>query len=348
MTIFDIVTAKKIATYVSNHPSNKEAYLGETLWGVKKKMGLDLSWFKGSNGLPLELKSSAFDAKAELRDRLGFKEVSTKMPFFKEAMNIREELRQELNGLLQASNDMGVKILTQRIFDDKKSLIDGAKVTLERMRMQLLVDGTISATNGKVAYDYDFGMKADRKVELLADAQWTNPDADIFAQIKAWQKIVLADTGNKPTKMILNDVTFGYLMKNNFVKALFKPMMTDTSKYFLSENDVKSVIKDRLGLKIAVYDKMYKSVDGSNKKFYPDNQVTLVTEGLLGDVWFGVTPEESDLMTGATSAKVEVVNTGMAITTSKEIDPVNVSTKVSMIALPSFEKIDEIFSAKVA
>ena len=59
-----------------------------------------------------------------------------------------------------------------------------------------------------------------------------------------------------------------------------------------------------------------------------------------------VTPEESDLMTG-TDAEVAVVDTGITITTSKEKDPVNVKTKVSMAAMPSLEGADYIVQAKV-
>ena len=44
----------------------------------------------------------------------------------------------------------------------------------------------------------------------------------------------------------------------------------------------------------------------------------------------------------ATDAQVSLVETGIAVTTTKTTDPVNVQTKVSMIALPSFERLDEV------
>ncbi|HER1800768.1 TPA: major capsid protein E, partial [Streptococcus pyogenes] len=40
--------------------------------------------------------------------------------------------------------------------------------------------------------------------------------------------------------------------------------------------------------------------------------------------------------------EVSIVETGIAITTTKTTDPVNVQTKVSMIALPSFERLEEV------
>ena len=64
--------------------------------------------------------------------------------------------------------------------------------------------------------------------------------------------------------------------------------------------------------------------------------------GALGTSWFGTTPEESDLL-ASNVANVRITDTGVAVTTTKETDPVNVDTKVSMIFLPSFEAADQVF-----
>ena len=49
-----------------------------------------------------------------------------------------------------------------------------------------------------------------------------------------------------------------------------------------------------------------------------------------------------------TAANVTITDTGVAVCTSKKVDPVNVDTKVSMIYLPSFEGIDEVLIADVS
>ena len=99
-TIYDIVKAKEIGVYYNAMQKDRAPYLGETLFPLNKKLGLDLKWIKGSKGMPVALKSSGFDTKAELRDRIGFSDVQTEMPFFKEAMLVKESDRQELNKLL--------------------------------------------------------------------------------------------------------------------------------------------------------------------------------------------------------------------------------------------------------
>jgi len=95
------------------------------------------------------------------------------------------------------------------------------------------------------------------------------------------------------------------------------------------------------------YDEVFIDETGTTKQYVPDGVFTLLPAGPLGNTVFGTTPEEADLMSGATDAQVAIVNTGVAITTTKKTDPVNVETKVSMITLPSFEQIDKVFIASV-
>ena len=48
------------------------------------------------------------------------------------------------------------------------------------------------------------------------------------------------------------------------------------------------------------------------------------------------------------STQVAITDTGVAVATHGQFDPVNVETKVSMICLPSFEAADQIIIADVS
>lgn len=50
------------------------------------------------------LKPSAFDASAIPRPRIGFEKLSAEMPFFKESKYVDEEMRQELNKVIETGN----------------------------------------------------------------------------------------------------------------------------------------------------------------------------------------------------------------------------------------------------
>ncbi|MED4461856.1 major capsid protein [Metabacillus fastidiosus] len=347
-TIFDNVSAKNIAAYYSERVSNRIPYLGETLFPAKKQLGLDLSWIKGANGLPVALMPSAFDTKATLRDRIGFKEVQTEMPFFREAMQIGEKDRQQLNTLAASNADAMVKTVVNKIFDDVTTLVDGATVQPERMRMQLLSTGTIAIVANRQDYTYDYKMSEDHKEELLMTAKWSDTaNSTPIQDITKWQDTVEDDTGERPTRAILTRKTWNYLMENKSIKLDMNPI--GGQNVILTDSMLRQYLEAKTGVTFAVYNKKYIAEDGTTKNFYPDDHITLIPgSGTLGNTYYGTTPEESDLMTGSTNADVRIVNTGVAITTIKEAHPVNVQTIVSEIVLPSFENLDKIFIAKVS
>lgn len=344
-TIYDLVKAKEVGTYYKTVNSNKIPYLGETLFPRKKQLGLDLNWIKGSKGLPVVLKSSAFDTKADLRDRIGFQSVQTEMPFFKEGMLVKEKDRQELNKVLAGGNQDYVNLIIGNIFDDITTLLDGAEAQEERMRMQLLSTGKIMGASGGVAYDYDYGFDANHKVELKTTAKWSDTEkSNPVADIQDWKNTILEDTGTEPTRAICTRKTWGYLMNNEKIRLDMNPI--GGMNVIMTDAMLEQYLLAKLNIKIVVYNKKY-SEDGATKQFFPDDVFTLIPEKDLGNTYHGTTPEESDLM-ASNNANVSIVNGGMAITTTEEVDPVNVFTKVSMIAMPSFEAMDEVFIAKVA
>lgn len=343
-TIFDLVNAENIATYYQNNPSNQEPYLGATLFPAKKQLGLDLSWIKGSNGLPVALKPSAFDAKASVRDRIGFDKIQTEMPFFRESMRVGEKDRQELNRLLASNLDGATQTIIQNIYDDVSNLVRGAEVQPERMIMQLLATGKIAITADRVNLDYDYKMKDDHKETLLTTARWSQAGSTPVQDIMRWQDTVEDNTGTRPTQAILTRKTWGYLMAHESFRKDMNPL--GGQNVILTDAMLKQYLQQKFGLSVAVYNKKYRDEKGALQNFFPDDHFTLIPDGALGNTMYGTTPEESDLMTGS-NADVQIVNTGVAVTTVKEEHPVNVKTIVSEIVLPSFETLDNIFAAKV-
>lgn len=338
-SIYDLIVANEIAAYYEEKSSNKIPYLGEYLFPRKKRKGLKLEWIKGSGGLPVVLKPSAFDVNVTYRDRVGISKVETEMPFFKEGTLIKEQDRQDLFILLEANNSGYVNEAIARIFDDVTSLIDGAEAQEERMRMQLLTTGRIAIIANGVALEYDYHMKPEHKGNVKA--LWSDYLNSVpVLDIQKAQNIVSENTGTKPTRLVMNSKTFSNMTMSKSIKMDMNILSGEN--IIVTEAMAKTYFKSKLGVDIQIYDKQFKDEGGASKKYIPDNTVSFLPEGTLGNTYFGTTPEEADLMSG-TNAKVSIVNTGMAITTSKKVDPVNVETKVSMITLPSFEKLDDIF-----
>lgn len=344
MSIFDLIKAPELTSYWEERMQDQTPYLGEELFPSDKKLGLDLKWIKGANGLPVVLKPSAFDAGAVPRPRLGFDKLSTQMPFFKESAYVDEEMRQELNMVLETGNQAYIDAVVNRVFDDEMALLNGARARREEMRMMALTTGAISITANGQAYTYDYGMPEDHKVETATS--WSDTEnSDPIDDMRAWMDKVEGDTGVRPVRGICTRKTWGYLRKNQkIIKSIF--VLSNGQVSALSDSRLTQYLSDELGLELIIYGKRYKNDAGTATQFVPDDTVILFPEGDLGKTWFGTTPEESDLM-GGKVANVSITDVGVAVTTMEKADPVNVETKVTMICLPSFEAIDSVLIADV-
>ena len=343
-SISELVTSKAISAYWEVAKIQRAPYFGASKFPTKKKLGLDLSWVKGARKAPVMLSLSAFDAKAIPLNRGAISKLSTNMPFFKNSKNIDETQRQELNKLLGGvGNSEAVKIVLNDIYNDKMTLLEDALMTLEIMRMQMLTTGVISLAGNGQSYVFDYQVPEANKVSPSVKwdvAATANPVADI----EAWCDQIENTTGVRPTEGIMNAVTLSYLQKCDAIKnAIY---VFANGKVMPNKRDVLKYLQAETGVTFYIISKTYNNAAGQVAKYVADGTVVLMPSTPLGNTWFGTTPEESDLLADS-SAQVSIVEGGIAITTAKEVDPVNVMTKVSMIALPSFELADQIIIASV-
>ena len=353
MNIRDAYNASAIALVNTEVASNKIPYLGSGLFPAKKKMGLDLKWIKTSKGLPVSLAPSNFDAVSTLRSREGFKLTETEMAFFRESMLIKEADEQEMMRVQDSTDPYAAEVLS-RIFDDANTLIDGANVVPERMIMQLLApkDGhpKISIQANGVTYEYNYdpnntyssknyaGLSS--STDMWNDTENSDPLDDVSVALDA----VEAETGERPSIMIISRKTMDYLKQNKKIRNAILAQNA-TANIFMNDNRVKEVFSNELGISVIVYSKQYKDETGKAQKFYPDGFATLIPTGALGNTWYGTTPEERTLMGNAT-ADVSIVNTGVAVAVTVSNDPVQTKTTVSEIVLPSYERMDSTYVIK--
>ena len=346
-SIFDFITAQAQAAYWNDYVAEQSEapYLGEELFPDKKQTNLKMSYIKGANGLAKVAPLSAFDVKVLRKDRIGFSKQETEMPFFKLAMGIDETLRQELL-MAEAAGEQYYQEVLRRIFDDNMSLLKDMSVARERMRMQLLTTGAIVMESNGQSYKYDYELGAEQKVTTTKS--WSDPEADIIGDIAKWQDAIEAKTGVRPTRMIMRRNVFKYLLQNEFIKNnVYVINSAVNGKVNISEAAVLSVLREYAKINsISIYDKMYQDEDGVTQYFIPEDLVVLLPEGNIGNTVFGTTPEEADLR-ASKIADVALVDTGVAISTYMEADPVRKDTKTSQVCLPSGENIDKIVIATI-
>ncbi len=337
MTIFDLMQSQELTAYWEALIQDEAPYPCEELFPDDKKRGISLKWLKGARGLPVVLKTSAFDVHAIPRPRIGFEKLTAEMPYFKESTYIDEELRQELNLVLETGNQAYIDSVMNKIFDDETRLLRGAAASRERMRMMALTTGVISMSANGQSFTFDYGVthKGNAKVSWSDHA-----NSDPIEDMRVAKEVIQDETGAVITRAMCDGATWRNLRNNEKIKkAIF--VLTNGAGA-ISDRQLRQFIADELELEILVNDKRYKDENEQALKFMPTNTMVMFPDGELGKTWFGTTPAESDLMTGSV-ANVSITDTGVAVTTVQHADPVQVETIVSQICLPSFEQADQVY-----
>lgn len=339
MSIFDIMQSQEIVAYWEELTKDEVPYPCEELFPDDKKRGVSLKWLKGAKGLPIVLKTSAFDVHAVPRPRIGFEKLTADMPYFKESAYIDEELRQELNLVLETGNQTYIDSVVNKIFDDEMSLLRGARASRERMRMMALTTGVISMSANGQSFSFDYGVPASHKTTV--GTSWSNfANSDPIEDIRVAKEKILDETGAVITRAMCDGKTWRNLRNNQKIqKAIF--VLTNGAGA-ISDRKLREYIMDELEIEVVVNDKRYIDETGAAAKFMPADTFVMFPDGDLGKTWFGTTPAESDLM-GKQVANVTITDTGVAVTTVEKTDPVQAETIVSMICLPSFEAADQIY-----
>lgn len=339
MSIFDLMVSSELVAYWEELTKDEAPYDCEELFPDDKRRGITRSWIKGSKGLPVVLKTSAFDAHAVPRGRIGFDKLSAELPYFKESTYIDEELRQELNLVLETGNQAYIESVMANIFDDETRLLRGARATRERMRMMALTTGIVSMSANGQSFTFDYGIPSNHKAN--ATVSWSDhANSDPMEDIRVLKETVEDETGCTITRAMCDGKTWRDLRNNEKVKKEIFVLTNGVGA--LTDAQLRNYVAEQLdGLVIRVNKKRYKDENGNTLPFMPANTFVMFPDGELGKTCFGTTPAESDLMSGSV-ANVSITDTGVAVTTVKIPDPVQVETIVSMICLPSFEQADQV------
>lgn len=336
-TIFDLVKSQEVVSYWNEVTIGRPPFLGEELLTATKQLDDTVRFIKGSSGAPVQLKLSAYDAKAVPRERIGFSTVLSDMPFFKESMYVDEKLQKELNRVLATGNQAYIDSVMNRIFKDSTRLLEAARVTREIMVWQALTTGAISLASNGQSYTLDYGVVSGHKPTVTKS--WSDTTADIIGDVRTYADTCEDDTGVRPSRLVVSRATFNKITANDKIKkTVFSAANVDA---YLSEAKAKEFFLMELGVDIAVYDKRYQNAAGSAVKFVPDDMAILLPAEKLGEMTFGETPEECNLMAGI-EADVTIADLGVAVTAIKIADPVTVETKVSQVCAPSLPNIDKV------
>lgn len=355
-------TARALATVwdVYAQTIGTAPYLGRSFFTTDKKQGLELRFIKGRKGTPLALKASNFDAKAPLRDAIGFSDIANEMPFFREGYIVTEKEEQDYMSYMNSENPALANQILKEIMKNPMDLVLGAEVVPERMIWQLLapVDGIPKINvmiDGKTPYVIDYTgdngakYKETNFIELKGTSMWSDAaNATPIKDLADAQEQYEENTGDKLTTFVMNKKTWKQFVNAEDTKKQVLGITAYTGGIAIKESDVKAFLADNYDIEILVYNKRFLDESGESKTFIPDGVVSGISGSInsLGTVWYGTTPEErsGNLATGS----LAIVNTGVSIYTYTTDHPINTHCVVSEIVLPSYENMDSVFVMKVS
>lgn len=334
-------------------------YLGRSFFGTDKKIGLDLRFIKGRKGLPVALKASNFDAKAPLRDAIGFKDIQNEMPFFRESYMVTEKEEQEYMRYLDAENSGLANQVLREIMKNPMDLVLGADVVPERMIWQLMApeDGVPKidvVIDGGERYVIDYtadggaSYKKTNYIKLEGTSLWSDSaNATPIQDLVDAQEQHKENTGEVLSTFVMNQKTWKQFVNAEDTRKQVQGILAYQNGIRILESDVKSFLLDNYGITVLVYNKLYIGEDKQTHKFIPDGVVSGIagTVSTLGTVTYGTTPEERS--GSLADGNLAIVNTGVSIYTYTTPHPVNTHCVVSEIVLPSYENMDSVFVMKV-
>lgn len=258
------------------------------------------------------------------------------MPFFREKMVINEEDRMNL---MMFAHDSAKMAIMEKIFDDNSNLIRGARAAREKMAMDLISTGKVEIKNDGVSFAYNYQLEKKQFVKTPEGKPWSdrknsNPIQDIID----WKRLGKT-LGMDLRRAVCSSLTWSYLLTNENIKADMIASSINAAALTVTDANLRQHILAKTGVEVVEYSEYYQLKVGVGENpypFYPDNKFTMMPVAALGNMMFGPTPEEIDLMGGTMNANTKITDMGVAVTIEVISRPtVNTETRVSQIVLPS-------------
>ena len=228
------------------------------------------------------------------------------------------------------------RFLEQEVYNDVDAMVGSVNARVEKMRMEVLANGTVTLDENGLDLVVDYGVPKEHQ----ATADFTAPETDVIGLLTEWASAL--DT--TPTRILTSTKVRNAILQNTGIKAYFKdagllPTIGSLNQMF-----------QQFGLPTLVtYDAKYNKENEKGvlvkERYFPENKLVMFGDENPGESIFGVTPEESRLL--STGSNNYTVGNIFAMVYESNLDPVGTWTKASGTALPSFPEADNVFQATV-
>lgn len=335
-TILDLFAPKLLLDYTRNRAF--KPMLGEELFPERRTESLELDQINGGSRIPVMASVHAWDTESEIGSREASK-MGLDLALVKRKLPLKEK---DIVALENPRTPAEQKYLMEQVYNDIDVLVQGVKARAEKMRMEVLANGTVTLDENGLDVTIDYNVPDSHKEVLTGDATWDNPNSDPLSDIERW----VDELDVSPTRALTSKKIYRTLMRHPKVVAA---VFGKESGRVVSVADLDAFMTAHGFPIIRTYDEKYRKqqANGSyiTERYFPENKIAFFNDDLLGETIYGPTAEEIRL---SRDPSIETGSVGNIFTCIYEegADPVSTWKKAVATVLPSFAAADEVFQAQ--
>lgn len=301
---------------------------------------VDFSFDRLVPGLNEEAEYREFDAETALAKRTGSAKVFGTIPPLALAKRLSE-----LDRIQMFSQDAQITMAEQAMDKAAEELGESVARRLERGRVSALISGTVdlanSAVDDQMAGVIDFG----RAPELKVTGNWSDANADVFADIEAWCNVLLTTQQVTPVYMYVSGDVYEKLRTNKNVRDSYYAGMASVGPR-VRRSELSSVFADETPIMSVVnMTELYTSQNLGIGNPWPNGTVVLAPAPGTGfaETRFGVTAQSTDPKFGFGSAG----RSGLMSHAYSKDGVWNMFVQIDALAVPIMPGVNQVVAATI-
>ena len=315
------------------------AMAGEGLFPSRKIQDIEFDMILGTGGLPVTASCYAFDTPTQMASREAIQKGAAALALIKRQIPISEK---DLIKIQNPRNDAELEFVLSQLYNDAEKMLKGVEVRVEAMRMELLSTGKINIIENGIAVELDYGVPAGNQKTF----DWSGSTAKPIDDLVTLADAVETEGGSRPTRALTSRKIIRAICSNTSVRKAIFGTNSDKIVTLAQLNDLLTQMELPM---MASYEGKYKKETAtgfSTERYYPENKISMFTDGTLGETIYGLTAEEVKLIGDGKMDEASMVG-NIFVGTYTKIDPVSEITKAAATALPTLPHGEELGIATI-
>lgn len=329
----EVFNTKELINYYSER--QMPAMLGESLFPNRKIQDIEFDMILGRGGLPVSASVHALDTETQIASREAIQKGAQGLALIKRQIPITEKDIIKINN---PRTDAELEMVVSQLYNDSEKMVEGVRVRAEAMRMELLSSGKIKIEENGVKVTIDYKVPSGNKKTFdWSNAETSKPLEDLETLASAVEDA----SGSRPSRMLTSRKNKNALCKNVSIREAYHGV---NAAKILTLTQLNSLLSDLQLPTLVTYEAKYK-IEGAKgyetKRYFPENVVSMFSDGDIGESIWGLTAEEVALIGSGQMETASMVG-NIFVGTYTKVDPVSEWTKAAATMMPSCPYADEI------